>query len=164
MLEMIVPLFAVGIFVFGLVRKVNVYDAFIEGAKAGADSAFSVLPYLSLMIFAVTLAESSGLIQALAEILSPVLGFIGVPAELLPLIIMRPFSGGGSTGILAAMLERYGADSFIGRAASVYAGSSETLFYAASLYMGERKNAKGILFRGMMADLFSLFLVLWFLR
>ena len=131
-----VPIFIVLIVVYGLVKKVDVYDAFVKGAKGGIGIVFRIMPYVVGMIFAVDLFSASGCFDYISAALSPIVKGIGIPPEILPLALMRPFSGGASIGMLAGMVSRYGPDSYIGRVASTFMGSSETLFYTVSLYFG----------------------------
>lgn len=131
-----VPLFVVIIVVYGLAKKVDVYEAFVKGAKTGISTVFRVLPYVVGMIFAVDLFKVSGCFDYLSAALAPAFSVVGIPPEVLPLALMRPFSGGASIGMLAGVLTQYGADSYIGRVASTFMGSSETLFYTVSLYFG----------------------------
>ena len=132
----IVPIFVAVVVVYGLVKKVDVYEAFISGAKRGAGLCFRVLPYMVGMIFAVRMLEASGAFGFLGEWIAPLTAAIGIPAEVITLAVMRPFSGGASLGLLAGLFTSFGADSYGGRVASVFMGSSETLFYTVSLYFG----------------------------
>lgn len=130
-----VGVFAAVVAAIGLMRKVDIFDAFARGAKGGAGLALRILPYMVGMIFAVRIFEASGAFGYIAAGVQKLFGKL-IPAEILPLVIMRPFSGGAAMGILAGILGSAGADSFAGRTASVYMGSSETLFYTCSLYLG----------------------------
>lgn len=130
-----VGLFVAAVAAAGLIKKVDIFDTFAAGARGGAALAFRVLPYMVGMIFAVRVFEASGAFGCIAAAVQKLFGGF-IPAEVLPLAIMRPFSGGAAMGILAGVLRSAGADSFAGRTASVYMGSSETLFYTCSLYLG----------------------------
>lgn len=130
------PLFIALVLVYGLAKKVDVYESFVKGAKSGAGLVFRILPYIVGMIFAVDIFKVSGAFDYLAQALSAVTSAVGIPPEVLPIAILRPFSGGASLGMLAGVLAQYGADSFVGRVASTFMGSSETLFYTVSLYFG----------------------------
>ncbi len=131
-----VPVFIAAIVVFGLAKKVPVYEAFIRGAKQGLDTVVRILPYVIGFVFAIRIFTASGCFDYLAAALSPILKPAGIPPEILPLALIRPFSGSAAIGMLTTMLERYGPDSFIGRAASTLMGSTETLFYTTALYYG----------------------------
>ncbi len=131
-----VPLFIAGIVVFGLAKKVAVYDSFITGAKQGLDTVVRILPFVVGFVFAINIFTASGCFEYIAAALSPVLKPVGIPPEILPLALMRPFSGSASISVLSTILSKYGPDSFIGRSASTLMGSSETLFYTTALYFG----------------------------
>jgi len=133
---MFVPLFIAGIVIFGIVKKVAVYESFTEGAKQGLKTVIRILPYVVGFVFAIRIFSASGCFDLLTALLSPVLKPVGIPPEILPLALMRPFSGSASIGILTGILSKYGPDSFIGRTASTLMGSSETLFYTTALYFG----------------------------
>lgn len=132
----VLPVFIATILIFGLIKKVDIYKSFVAGAKTGISLAFKVLPYIVAMIFAVDIFRAGGGFDGLNSLLAPVLSVVAFPPELLPLFLMRPFTGGGSMGMLAAILGGAGADSYVGRVASTFMGSSETLFYTTSLYLG----------------------------
>lgn len=134
--SLFVPLFIAGIVVFGMAKKVPVYEAFVKGAKQGISIVIRILPFVVGFIFAIRIFTASGCLDFLVSALSPVLSPIGIPPEILPLALLRPFSGSASIGALTTILERYGPDSFIGRSASTLMGSSETLFYTTALYFG----------------------------
>lgn len=134
--SLFVPLFIAGIVIFGLAKKVPVYDAFIRGAKQGFSTVLRVLPYVVGFVFAIRIFTAAGCFDYISAALSPVLSPLGIPPEILPLALMRPFSGSASVGALTAIFSRYGPDSLVGRSASTLMGSSETLFYTTSLYYG----------------------------
>lgn len=144
----ILPAFIALNFLVGMVRRVPVFDAFIEGAKGAIRLAASIFPYLAAVLIAVSLFQSSGLSALLGRVLAPLFRLLGVPSELTELIVVRPMSGSGSIGILSEIYRQYGADSYAARSASVIVGSSETVFYVAALYAGESKMKK---YRGAIA-------------
>ena len=132
----VLPVFIAFNFLVGWVRRVPVFDAFLEGAKGAVRLASDLFPYLAAVLIAVTLFRESGLALRLAELLSPAFRMIGVPPELTELIVVRPMSGSGSLGLLSEVYRLYGADSYPARAASVIVGSSETVFYVCAVYGG----------------------------
>ncbi|MGN0551066.1 MAG: spore maturation protein [Acutalibacteraceae bacterium] len=134
--DYIVPGILLIIVLVGLIKKAPCFDLFLQGIQQGLISAYKIAPSLIGLIVAVNMLRASGMLDALADILKPVLEPLGFPAELVPFALLRPFSGGGSTAILNDILNNYGADSFIGTAASVMAGSTETTFYAVTVYYG----------------------------
>ena len=131
-----VPAVIVLTVVIGAFKKVDLFGCFTEGAKEGIGSLISVAPSLIGLVLAVTMLEASGFFEILTGIMSPVCGAVGIPPEVLPLGLMRPVTGSGSFAMLSSILEKYGADSLIGRTASVMAGSTETTFYAIAVYFG----------------------------
>lgn len=124
------------IIVFALIKKLPVFDLFLQGARQGIGSVFKIIPSIIGLVCAVSMLRASGLLDALIALVSPVLEPLGFPAELLPLSLLRPVSGGGSLAVLDDIYKNFGADSFIGRAASVMMGSTETTFYAIAVYYG----------------------------
>ena len=140
----LLPAFIALNFLIGAVRRVPVFDAFIEGAREAIRLTAEIFPYLAAVLIAVSLFKESGLSTMLAKVSSPLLSFLGIPPELTELIVLRPLSGSGSIGLLSEIYRLYGADSYAARAASVIVGSSETVFYVAALYGGGRvKKYKG---------------------
>ncbi len=133
---LLLPLFILFVIVFGLVKKTRVYESFIEGAKQGFSVSFKIMPYVVAFVFAVGLFRAAGGFELLTSILKPVLSFLNIPTEVIPLAITRPFSGSASLGVLASILKESGPDSFAGRVASTIMGSSETVFYTVALYFG----------------------------
>lgn len=131
-----VPLFIAGVVVFGLAKRVPVYEAFIRGAKQGFSTVVRILPFVVGFVFAIQIFSASGCFEYIAAALSPVLGPLGIPPEILPLALIRPFSGSASIAMLTTIMGKYGPDTLIGRSASTLLGSSETLFYTTTLYYG----------------------------
>lgn len=124
------------IVLFGFFRKVPVFDAFVSGAKEGLRSTVSILPSLIGLIMAVSMFSASGALDLLSSFLAPVAGAVGLPKQAMPLALIRPVSGSGSTAVLTQIFRDNGPDSFIGRVASVMSGSTETTFYAIAVYFG----------------------------
>ena len=151
----ILPAVISGIILFGFYRQVNLFDAFLAGAREGAKSAFSVLPALVGLVTSVSMLRASGALSFLARVLSPVTGVLGMPPEVLPLALLRPVSGSGSLAILQDILTATGPDSMAGRIASVMMGSSETTFYALAVYFGAVgiKNSRYTLPAALLCDL-----------
>lgn len=131
-----VPAVILLIVLFGLIRRVPVFDTFLSGAKEGFSSTVSILPSLVGLIMAVSMLSASGALDFLSNILSPAANLIGMPAQVMPLALIKPVSGSGSTAVLAQIFKSNGPDSFAGRVASVMAGSTETTFYAVTVYYG----------------------------
>ena len=154
-MEIIMPAFACLIIIFGLIRRVPVFEAFSEGAREGFFTLFKIAPTILGLVFAVGLLRSSGATDALCSAIAPFAEAVGFPREVVPMAMLRPVSGSGSTALLVSVFENCGPDSFAGRVASVLAGSSETTFYAVTMYFGSVgvKNIRHTLPAAVAADL-----------
>lgn len=129
-------LFVAGIPLVGYLRKVAVYEVFVIGAKEGFELAIKIIPYLVAIVVAVGMFRAAGGFTLLANLLGSTLSKIGFPPELLPLALMRPFSGSAANGMLAELAQTYGGHSFIAHAAATMMGSTETTFYVIAIYFG----------------------------
>lgn len=154
-MEFVMPAFACIIVVFGLIKKVPVFDIFLKGAKEGMQILYSIAPTIIGLVFAVDLLRSSGAIDAICTFIEPAADFLSFPKEIVPMVLLRPVSGSGSTALLTSLYEDCGPDSFAGRVASVLAGSSETTFYAIAMYFGciKVKKIRHTLFAAIIADI-----------
>ncbi len=121
---------------FAAVRRVNVFEAFREGAAQALPLLKTILPTLAVFSAALTLFRESGAQAAFESLLSPVFSALGIDAPLVPLLLVRPFSGGAAVAALTDLFGEYGPDSRVGLTASVLLGSSETIFYTLALYFG----------------------------
>ncbi|MEX2089661.1 MAG: spore maturation protein [Bacteroidota bacterium] len=153
-----IPLLLLTFLGWGIVKKVRVYEVFVEGAKDGFTTAVRIIPYLVAMLFAIGIFRASGAMEVLSAILAPVTNLIGMPAETLPMALMRPLSGSGSLGIMTELMKVHGPDSFIGILASTMYGSTETTFYVLAVYFGavQVKNTRHALPAGLIADVFGM--------
>ncbi len=131
-----VPVLLAGIPAWALVRRVKVYPAFVEGAKQGFETAVRIIPPLVAILVALGALRASGAMDAFAALAAPVTSRIGIPASVLPMILVRPLSGGGALGVVGDVLRSEGPESYAGRLVSVMAGSTETTFYVLAVYMG----------------------------
>jgi spore maturation protein B len=131
-----VPLVVFTIVAMGIVRKVKVYEVFVDGAKEGFNTAVRIIPYLVAMLAAIGLFRASGAMDYLTHLIAPITDIIGLPSEVVPLGVIRNLSGSGSLGIMTDLIQTYEADSFIGRLAAVMMGSHETTFYVLAVYFG----------------------------
>jgi spore maturation protein B len=122
--------------VIGYIKRVKVYEAFVEGAAEGFQTSIRIMPFLVAMMVAINIFRASGMLDVCVESIKPVLQSIGVPSELAPLAIMRPLSGTGALGLTTELLNTYGPDSMIGRIASTVLGSTDTTFYILTVYFG----------------------------
>jgi spore maturation protein B len=131
-----IPVLLVGIPLIGLLKKIKVYDVFIEGAKEGFQIAVRIIPFLVGILVAIGMFRASGAMDMLTDSLRPLLRRTIFPAELVPLAVLRTLSGSGSLALSTDMIKRYGADSLFARMAATLYGSSETLFYVLAVYFG----------------------------
>ena len=132
----------------------NIFDSFIEGAKEGFATVKFVAPTMIALLVAVGTLRASGALDYLAGLIRPLAEKVGFPAELVPMGLLRPVSGSGATALLTGIYENNGPDSFVGRCARVVAGSTETTFYAVSMYYGAAGITKirHTLFSALLAD------------
>jgi len=140
--------------VMAAIKKVKVYEVFVEGAKEGFQVAVRIIPFLVAILAAIAMFRASGAMGFLVKGLSPVTSLIGMPAEVLPPAIMRPLSGSGTLGIITELLKTHGPDSFIGYLASTIYGCTETTFYVIAVYFGAVgiKNTRFAIPAGLIAD------------
>jgi len=162
----VLPVLIVGIPVLGLIRRVPVYESFIDGAKDGFSTVVRLLPYLVGILFTIAMFRASGAMEFLQGHLRAPLSWIGFPPEVLPMAIVRPLPSGGSVALLADMVTQYGPDSiFVKMAATIY-GSTETTFYVLAVYFGavNIKKTRHALPAGIIADACSILLSVWMIR
>ena len=131
-----IPVLLAGIPAVALARRVKVYPAFVEGAKQGFETAVRIIPPLVAILVALGMLRASGAMEAATRALAPVTGWLGIPASVLPMVLVRPLSGGAALGVVGDVLRSDGPDSYAGRLVSVMAGSTETTFYVLAVYMG----------------------------
>ena len=132
----IIPVLILAVFVYGAIKRVDVFSAFIEGAAEGLGVVARMIPPLVILMTAIGMLRASGALELLTGLLAPVLESVGMPREVAPLALLRPVSGSGSMAILSDIISQNGADSFAGRVAAVMTGSTETTFYTLALYFG----------------------------
>jgi Uncharacterized membrane protein len=132
----VVPVVIFSILLCGIVRKQNVFDLFLSGAKEGVSIALNVLPALVGLMMAIEMFKASGAFDLIVSAFAPLGRALHFPSEIVPLALMRPISGSGSLSVFEGILKQYGADSAVGRIASVLQGSTETTFYTVAVYYG----------------------------
>jgi spore maturation protein B len=156
LLLFIIPLLAVK-------NKVKVYETFVDGAKGGFEVAIKIIPYLVAILVAIGMFRASGAMDIFVKIISPLTNLIGLPAEALPVAIMRPLSGSGALGIATEVMKQHGPDSFIGRLVSTFYGCSETTFYVVAVYFGAVgiKKTRHSIPAGLIGDLAGLLAALF---
>ena len=135
----IIPVIFLIILVLSFVRKKNAYNVFLDGSKSAINLMVGVFPYLLTIMIAIQLYRVSGVSGTIANFISPAMNLIGIPAELAELMLIRPFSGSAALGIVEDIFVTYGADHHIARSAAVIYGSSETIFYVATIYFSQSK-------------------------
>ena len=153
-MEAIVPVIIAAICVYGLIKKVNIFDSFVQGAKEGMSTVAFIAPTMIALLVAVGTLRASGALGWLSELIRPLAEAVGYPAELVPMSLLRPVSGSGATALLTGIYEDYGADGFLAQCASVLAGSTETTFYAMTMYYSAAriKRTRHTLFSALLAD------------
>lgn len=136
MLDLLIPLLLIAVSVAALAKKQEVYSALLEGGAEGLRLLASIAPALIVLLTAVSMLRASGAIDLMTKWLAPVTKLCGIPAETLPLVLLRPFSGSAALAVGADLMAAYGVDSQIGRTAAIMLGSTETTFYTISVYFG----------------------------
>ena len=162
----VLPAIIVGFPLYGMIKKVPVYEEFVEGAKEGFRVAVMIIPYLVAILFAIGMFRASGALDFLIQGLDPVLGLIGIPAEVLPMMIVRPLTGGGSVGIVVDLINQYGEDSIIVKIAATMFGSTETTFYVIAVYFGavNVKKTRHAVPAGLTADVAAMLLAVYVVK
>lgn len=149
-----IPFMIVGIILYGMKRKVRVYESFIEGAKDGFTTAIRIIPSFVAMLVAIGVFRESGAMDLFIKALSPIIEIFNIPKEIIPMMIMRPLSGSGAQGIMSELATNFGPESLIARTAAVMMGSSETTLYILAIYFGSVsiKKQRHALWAGLIAD------------
>lgn len=142
MASLIIPIFILVLCLFCLVKNINGYEAFVNGAKTSISLTVNIFPNLVAIFVAVELFKVSGLSNLFASWLTPIFGFLGIPAALVDFLVLRPFTGSGSLALLSELFTTYGPDSYICKCASVIMSCSETVFYVVALYFSQTKIKK----------------------
>lgn len=132
----ILPALILALLVYGYIKGTDVYSAFISGAAGALPLLVKILPTMAAMMTALFLFRESGAMDTFTALISPICEAVGMPGELAPLFVLRPFSGGAAMALLQDVYAAHGPDSMLGIAASIMLGSTETIFYTVSLYLG----------------------------
>lgn len=135
----IIPVIFLTVLVVSFFKKENAYNTFIDGSKSAISLMTGVFPFLLTVLVAVELFRQSGVSAAVAQFLAPAFKIFGIPSELIELILIRPLSGAGALAVLDNVFTLYGTDTYVGLCASIIYGSSETVFYVASIYFSQTK-------------------------
>lgn len=131
-----IPVMIGFILIYATMKKVSTYEEFVDGGKEGIQIAFSIVPYLLGMLVAISIFRASGAMDFFIDLLRPLMQMAGVPADIVPLALIRPISGTAALGMTSDLIATHGPDSFIGRLASTMQGSTDTTFYVLTVYFG----------------------------
>lgn len=158
----IIPIIVLLIVIYGMIKGRKVYEWFVEGAKDGLKVCLNIFPYLLAMIIAVHIFREAKLLDLLNNVISPLTSLIGLPKEITPLVLIKPLSGSGATGIFTDILKNYGPDTAIGLISSVIMGTTETIFYTITVYFGavKIKKIRHTLWAAIMADMMAIIMAI----
>ena len=150
-----IPITIIFIIAYGLKEKNKVFDTFLDGAKEGIEIVFKIFPTLIGIFLAVGALRSSGIIDLIVNLVSPLTNLLEIPSQILPLAFLRPISGSASMAVAVDIMQKYGVDTLIGIITSTIMGSTETTFYTIALYTSVVgiKKTRGILFAALAADI-----------
>lgn len=150
----VLPIIILIIISFGISEKINVYDTFLKGVKEGIKTVIKLYPTLLGIFIAVGLLRASGILDFIINIIYPIISFLNIPTEIMPLAILRPISGSASMAVATDIMNNYGVDSKIGLMVSVIMGSTETTLYTIAVYTSsvKIKNTRNILVASLIAD------------
>ena len=149
------PLVVLVIVLIGLKEKISVFDIFLKGATDGVEISLRIFPTLVGLFVAIGMLRSSGILDFITRLISPLLAYMKFPAEIVPLALLRPISGSASMAVATDIIKENGVDSFIGILAAVIMGATETTLYTIAVYTSsvKIKNTRGILIASLAADL-----------
>ncbi len=164
--DWVLPIMVVSIVAFGLYKKINPFDCFVSGAKKGVKTLVDLMPTIIGLVVAVTMLTTSGGMDLIAAVFSPISNLLGVPDDVTPMALLSPISGGGSLTLFESILKTDGPDSFLGQVASVLMGSTDTTIYAVTVYFSAIgiKYTRHTLYAGLTADFASFVLSSFFVK
>lgn len=156
--SLIIPFLVLIVILYGLYKKVNIYDEFLDGASESFGMTLKIFPCILSMILGVNIFLKSGILNALYDLIEPFFNYVKIPIQVLPMMIMRPISGNSTLAILNNLFVDFGPDSLIGRLGSVIQGSTDTTLYVITLYFGSVgvKKIRYALWVGLFADLIGI--------
>lgn len=160
----LILLFLVGIPIYGFLKKVPVYNTFVEGAKEGFPVFLRIFPYMLAMLVAIGMLRASGAFDLLGHALSPFLNKLGIPIEIIPIMLVRPFSAGAAMGVLADLLHTQGGNAFVSHLGAIVANSADTTFYIAVIYFGAAaiRNTRHAIPVSILVDMVAMFSAIFF--
>lgn len=159
----ILPILVLAILLYGLCKKIPLYEEFVEGAKDGFNVSINIIPYLIAIIVGISMFRASGGIDMIATCCGNVLSKLNIPPDILPIMITRSLSGSATLGIFSDIATNHGPDSYITKLAAIMVGSSETTFYVLAVYFGAIgiKKYRYALLTGIIADIIGIVLAIW---
>lgn len=159
----ILPILILMIFSIGIIKKVPIYEEFVEGAKDGFKVSISIIPYLVAFIVAISMFRASGVLDLLSEALKPILSLFQIPSDIIPIMFTRSLSGSATLGLFSELATSHGPEAYITKLAAIMVGSSETTFYILSVYFGSIgiKKFRYSILTGILADITSIVLTIW---
>ena len=158
----ILPLMILGILFAGIIKKVPIYEEFIEGAKDGFKVSVSIIPYLVAIIVGISMFKASGAIDLITNVIGGLMSKLYIPVDIIPIMITRSLSGSATLGLFSDIANTYGAESYITKLAAIMVGSSETTFYVLAVYFGSIgiKKYRYALLTGIIADITGIVLAI----
>ena len=158
----ILPLMILGILTLGVIKKVPIYEEFVEGAKDGFKVSISIIPYLVAIIVGIAMFKACGAINLISNLFGSILAKFSIPVDIIPIMITRSLSGSATLGLLSDIVTTHGADSYVAKLAAVMVGSSETTFYVLAVYFGSIgiKKYRYALLTGIIADITGIVLAI----
>ena len=158
----ILPLMIFGILIAGIIKKVPIYEEFIEGAKDGFKVSVSIIPYLVAIIVGISMFKASGAIDLITNAIGGLMAKLYIPVDIIPIMITRSLSGSATLGLFSDIANTYGAESYITKLAAIMVGSSETTFYVLAVYFGSIgiKKYRYALLTGIIADITGIVLAI----
>lgn len=165
-IKAIIPILIIFIVIYGVLKGVRVYECFVEGAKDGLRICLRIFPYLLAMLVAVAAFRESGALDYFTAAVAPIVKIIGLPSEIVPLVLIKPLSGSGALGVFTDILKNYGPDTYIGVMASILMGSTETIFYTLTVYYGAVgvKKIRHTLWAALFADMTAIIMAVMLTR
>lgn len=156
--KIVIPLFVFFVVFYGFIKKVNLYDSFLEGAKEGLHISVNIFPNVLAMVFAINIFLDSNFVYEILRVFEGFLMKVNIPLDILPMAILRPISGTATLAIMNDIFMSYGPDSYAGRLASVLQGCTDTTIYVLALYFGSIgvKKTRYSLVVGLIADLIGI--------
>ena len=158
----LLPVLILLILSVGMLKKIPIYEEFINGAKDGFDVSIKIIPYLVALIVAISMFRASGALDWIVYIFSPILTYLEIPPDIIPIMFTRSLSGSATLGLFSEIANNFGAEEFITKLAAVMVGSSETTFYVLSVYFGSIgiKKMRYAILTGILADITGIVLAI----